>query len=247
MSTFFQARLIALNHASTSVFIATSQAALLLRVASAAKVKGAMKLSHRDCENALRAHFGSMREGDVASLLYETVFQWGRLGEKRLLSAIRARLQDPRSTVEDLVPQDKPTVASAMWLAQNLAHHFFPSAFVPILRSECAFEVRETSRDVRIPSAREVANRGSLAPQFASRLFRDAHRFVDSPVEDPSRNRWVAEFGWEKMAKPAWLGHPPLDAVTFERPAPNAAIIRTLSMQRWTEHLELERVFAAAG
>ena len=247
MSTFFQARLIALNHASTSVFIATSQATLLLRVASAAKVKGASKLSYRDCESALRAHFGTMREGDVASLFYETVFQRGRLGEKRLLSAIRARLQDPRSTVEDLVPQDKPEVASGMWLAQNLAHHFFPSAFVPILRSECAFEVRETTRDVRIPSEREVANRGSLAPQFASRLFRDAHRFVDSAAEDPSRNPWVAEFGWEKMAKPSWVGSPPLDAVTIERRAPNAALIRTLSMQRWTEHLELERVFAAAG
>lgn len=106
--------------------------------------------------------------------------------------------------------------------------------------------MRETS-DARIPSEREVDNTGSLAPQFASRLFRDAHRFLDAKIEDASRNAWVAEFGWEKMSKATWTGRPPLDAVIIERPAPKTAIVRTISVQRWTTHLELGRAFASAG
>jgi hypothetical protein len=246
MSTFFHARVLSVNHASANVFLETRKADLL-RIATAAKIKGgASKLSRSDASEVLRAHLESLGQAAAASLIYASVFQRERLGEKRLLATIGTRLEDAKVVVDDCVPTSKPEVAWAIWFAQNLSHHFFPSAFVPIVRTECAVEVRETG-DVRIPSEREVANAGSLAPQFASRLFRDAHRFLDATTEDASRNPWVAEFGWEKMAKPAWTGSPPLDAVVIERPERKTAIVRALSLQRWTAHLKLERVFASAG
>jgi hypothetical protein len=247
MSTFFQVQLISIDHASANVLIDACQTPLLLRVAAAAKIKGASKLARHSYPSVLDEHLRSMGPAATASLLYETVFQSARLGEKRLLASVGKRMNEARFAVDDLVPNDKPEVASGMWLAQNLAHHFFPTTFAPLLRSECAFEVRATTNDVQVPSEREIRNRGSLAPQFASRLFRDAHRFVDAATEDASRNPWISEFGWDEMAKSSWVGRPPLDAAAIERPEPKTAIVRTISTQRWTAHLELHRVFAAAG
>lgn len=195
------------------------------------------KFKRKDFIPELQKHFGEIGSIETGKLIFKSLagpyaFTFNK--ETKLINQISKRFDTGQFNAIDLINLNDSLLNNSYWVCQNLAY-FFNKEFSPFYKTEIILKITSKMKpEGEIPT---LNTERLPLHRFSSRILRDM---------DSDKNRWVAEYGYDKMGHKSWVGNDINFAFIKNRTSTECELV-ILCDEKWVDHIEIDHVFESAG